>query len=93
MSNKYGSYQSYVEKGGDTALTTDLVSLAASDEYDVAIIVSNDGDYAPAARAVRDIYGKSIEVVYFEGSRPFAMESLARMRAFRQGYLKEYDRK
>ena len=89
--DEYGPYQSYREKGGDTALSTDLVSLAADDKFDVAVIVSNDGDYAPAARAVRDNYGKCVEVVYFEGCRPFAMESCSLMRAFRRSFITEYD--
>lgn len=89
--DEYGVYQSYTEKGGDTALSTDLVNLAAQDKFDVAVIVSSDGDYAPAARAIRDTYGKSVEVIYFEGCRPFALESCAQMRAFRKSYLTEYE--
>lgn len=89
--DKYGPYQSYIEKGGDTALTTDLVKSAAEDEFDVAIIVSNDSDYEPAVRTVRDVYGKSVEVVYFEGTKPFALESCALMRAFRPSYIIEHD--
>lgn len=92
-SDEYGAYKSYREKGSDTSLSTDLVSQAADDEFDVAVIVSNDGDYAPAAHAVRDDYGKCVEVVYFEGSRPFAMESCSLMRAFRRNFVTEYDRK
>ena len=88
--DEYGRYQSYKEKGCDTALATDLVSLAAADEYDTAIIVASDGDYAPAAKALRD-YGKSIEVVYFPGRKPFIMEEYALMRAFRAGYAVSYD--
>ena len=89
--DEYGAYQSYREKGSDTFLSTDLVSQAADDEFDVAIIVSNDGDYAPSARKVCDGYGKSVEVVYFEGNRPFAMESCSLMRTFRKGFITEYD--
>ena len=92
-SDEYGPHQSYIEKGADTALSTDLVSLAARDKFDVAVIVSSDGDYAPAARAVRQDYGKRVEVVYFEGCRPFAMESCSLMRAFRRGMLMEYNNK
>jgi uncharacterized LabA/DUF88 family protein len=88
--DEYGPYQSYVEKGGDTALTTDLVSLAARDKFDVAIIVSNDGDYEPAARTITKEYGKSVEVIYFKGNRTFTMESCALMREFRQGFISEF---
>ena len=85
-----GVYQSYREKGGDTAMTTDIVSLAAKDEYDTAIIVASDGDYKPAAEILAS-YGKSVEVVYFQGRKPFVMESCALMRAFRPGYAIPYD--
>ena len=91
--DEYGHYQSYREKGGDTALSSDLVSLAADDKFDVAVIVSSDGDYAPAVSIVRDNYGKSVEVVYFEGNRPFAMELCSLMRAFRPGFVTEYEYK
>jgi uncharacterized LabA/DUF88 family protein len=50
--DEYGVYQSYQEKGCDTAITADVVSLAAKNEYDVAIIVASDGDYAPAAKTI-----------------------------------------
>ena len=88
--DKYGVYQSYQEKGCDTAITADVVSLGARDEYDVAIIVASDGDYAPATKTVTS-FDKSVELVYFPGRRPFVMESLALMRAFRPGYAVPYD--
>ncbi len=59
-----------------------------------AIIISNDSDYEPAARLVKETYSKEVEVVYlraFAGSRPFAMEKVATMRVFRQSLLKEHD--
>lgn len=88
--DEYGVYQSYQEKGCDTAITADVVSLAAKNEYDVAIIVASDGDYAPAAKTVASL-GKSVELVYFPGRKPFVMEPLALMRAFRPGYAVPYD--
>ena len=90
-SDELGPYQSYVEKGADTYLCTDLVSLAANDAFDIAIIISSDGDFEPAAREAKVAYGKSVEVVYFQGRRPFTMQQCATMREFRQSYLQEYD--
>jgi len=87
-----GVYQTYLEKGCDTAITADVVYLAAQNEYDVAIIVASDGDYAPATKTVAN-FGKSVELVYFRGRRPFVMESLALMREFRPGYAVPYDAK
>jgi len=89
--DQYGEYQSYREKGADTAISSDLVATAANDEFDVAIIVSSDGDYAPSARRVKENYNKSVEVVYFKDRKPFAMESCSLMREFRQGFITEYD--
>jgi uncharacterized LabA/DUF88 family protein len=87
--DEYGTYQAYQEKGGDTALSTDLVSAAADNQFDVAIIISNDGDYAPAAHKVQDVYRKRVEVIYFEGRRPFAMESCSLMRSFRRSFIED----
>lgn len=92
-SDEIGPYNSYKEKGLDTAPSTDFVSLAAEDELDVALIVSNDGGYEPSVRTIKELYGKQVEVIYFEGSRPFVMESCALMRVFRHSLLKEYDYK
>lgn len=90
--DEYGQYRSYVEKGADTAISADMVTGAAEDQYDVAILVSSDGDFAPVAGLIRDTYRKSVEVVYFKGVRPFAMEKVAIMREFRQSLLQELDR-
>ena len=65
--------------------------MAANDEYDVAIMITSDGDYEPAVKEVTENYGKRVEVIYFEGRRPFVLESCSLMRRFRIGYLKEYD--
>ena len=89
--DRYGDYRTYVEKGADTALSADMVRCAAADEYDVAILVSSDGDFAPVSEMIRDIYDKPVEVVYFKATRPFAMEDVALMREFRQGLLEELD--
>ena len=85
--DEYASYQSYVEKGADTALSSDLVLQAAKNTFDTAIIISSDGDYEPAVRTIRDEYEKFVEVIYFEGSRPFVMESCSLMRKFRKSYV------
>lgn len=89
--DQYGSYDSYVEKGADTAISADMIACAAADDYDVAILVSSDGDFAPVAEMIRDTYGKRVEVIYFRGTRPFAMQNVALMREFRQGLLQELD--
>jgi uncharacterized LabA/DUF88 family protein len=54
-----------VEKGIDIMLATDLICLAWSNLYDVAILVSGDSDFTYALQAVKNL-GKYIEVAYFE---------------------------
>lgn len=53
-----------VEKGIDIMLATDLLRLAWNDHYDVAVLVSGDGDFAYALKAVKDM-GKYVEVAAF----------------------------
>ena len=45
-------------------LATDLLNYAWKDLYDVAILVSGDGDFAYALQAVKTA-GKHVEVAYF----------------------------
>ena len=53
-----------VEKGIDIMLATDLLRFAWDDRYDVAILVSGDGDFAYAVQAVKDL-GKHVEIAAF----------------------------
>lgn len=54
-----------VEKGVDIMLATDLLHFAWANLYDVAILVSGDGDFAYALQTVKNM-GKHVEVAYFE---------------------------
>jgi len=56
-----------VEKGVDITLATDMLRLGWSDFYDVAILVSGDGDFAYAIQALKNM-GKYVEVAYFESN-------------------------
>lgn len=56
-----------VEKGIDIMLATDLLHFAWNDLYDVAILVSGDGDFAYALQAAKNM-GKHVEVAYFESN-------------------------
>jgi uncharacterized LabA/DUF88 family protein len=49
-----------VEKGVDTAIVTDLLSLAWEKAYDVALLVSSDADFVPAVERLQE---KNIKVV------------------------------
>lgn len=60
------------EKGVDALLCTDMVYMAAKNLYNVAILVSGDGDLAPTAQAVKDL-GKHVENAYFRKGRSDAL--------------------
>lgn len=51
----------YVEKAVDVMIATDMISMAYEDKYDVAYLLSADGDYTPAVKKVRGI-GKKVFV-------------------------------
>ncbi len=42
-----------VEKAVDVQIAVDIVMMAERDEYDVAYLLSADGDFTPAVTAVR----------------------------------------
>ncbi len=51
----------YSEKGVDVQLAVDMVKLAVANTYDVAIVISGDGDFAPAVEFVK-LQGKHVEL-------------------------------
>ncbi len=65
-----------VQKGVDTLIATDMVSMAFLDHYDIAFLVSGDGDLAPAVEAVKAA-GKQIIVAAFPRSRSTAVGNSA----------------
>lgn len=52
-----------VEKGVDVRLATDMVAAGLRDRYDVAVLVSGDGDFADAVQVVKDA-GKHVELAF-----------------------------
>jgi uncharacterized LabA/DUF88 family protein len=52
------------EKGVDVQLATDMITHNFKNNYDVAILVAGDTDYAGAIQAVKD-NGKHVEIVLF----------------------------
>ncbi|MFB3893391.1 MAG: NYN domain-containing protein [Phycisphaerae bacterium] len=54
----------FVEKGVDIAIAVDMLTMAYADAYDTAVLVSSDGDFVKAVRAVCDL-GKHVEVACF----------------------------
>ena len=51
----------YEEKGVDVQLAVDMVEQAVANTYDVAILISGDGDFAPAVELVKKL-GKHVEL-------------------------------
>ncbi len=77
------------EKNLDTQLSTDMVAMAALDEYDVAILVSNDGDYKSAIENTKR-FNKKIENLFFKGSLSMAIDGICdiKRRARRSFFIK-----
>lgn len=55
------------QKGVDIFLTSDMISLAYENAYDIAVIVSGDGDYVALIELVKS-KGKKVWVVSFKSS-------------------------
>ena len=53
-----------VEKGIDIKIATDMLKHALMDNYDVAILVTGDGDFVPVIEEIQEA-GKIIENAYF----------------------------
>jgi uncharacterized LabA/DUF88 family protein len=59
LAQRHETAKVVVEKAVDVMLAVDLVRMAVQDEYDVAYILSADGDYTPAAKAAKEA-GKKV---------------------------------
>ena len=65
-----------MEKGVDIMVATDLLKLAWDDLYDVAILVSGDGDFAYAVQAVKNL-GKHVEIAAFPSNLSWELANVA----------------
>jgi uncharacterized LabA/DUF88 family protein len=54
-----------VEKGIDAAIITDLITLASDDNYDLAVLISGDADYAPAVQFIQRKTDKQVVQAFF----------------------------
>lgn len=57
----------YILKEDDINMAVDMVEGACQDDFDVAILVSGDGDFVPAVKAVQR-HEKNVENIYFKNS-------------------------
>jgi len=79
------------EKNLDTQLATDMVAMAAFDKYDVAILVSNDGDYKSAIENTK-LFNKKIENLFFKGSLSMAIDGACDIkRRARRSFFEKLD--
>ena len=65
----------FAVKGDDIYLATDMLSFAYENKYDIAILVSGDGDFVPAIKKVQKL-GKKVENAYFSVSRSNFLKSV-----------------
>ena len=64
------------EKGVDILVAIELLAGAFKDQYDLAIVVSGDGDFADVAREVRGA-GKLIFNAFFEAQKSHELAKAA----------------
>lgn len=87
--------ESFVEKGVDIQIAIDILRLAYADAYDVAVLVSGDGDFAEVLRVIQDM-GKQAENTTFQvlssyrlaqqADRYYALDELAWDRLKAKGF-------
>jgi uncharacterized LabA/DUF88 family protein len=65
-----------VQKGVDLRLGVDLLAHATRRMYDVAVLVSGDGDFVDAVNAAKEL-GKHVELVTFAAGRSMALARAA----------------
>ncbi|MBI2576761.1 NYN domain-containing protein [Candidatus Woesearchaeota archaeon] len=58
------------QKGVDAKFATDLILLAQSNAFDVAILLSGDADLKESIKLIRERYGKLVVVVAYRSPRP-----------------------
>ena len=65
-----------VEKGVDIMMATDILQYAWKDLYDIALLVTGDGDFAYAVQTVKD-FGKHVAVAAFKSNLSMQLSQVA----------------
>lgn len=65
-----------VEKGVDVEIATDMLFFAYQNLYDIAILISGDGDFASAIEKVKNL-GKHVENAYFFTNRSYHLQKVS----------------
>jgi uncharacterized LabA/DUF88 family protein len=68
--------ETLVEKTLDVLIAIDMVKYAYQNQYDIAILVSGDGDFSPAIEAVKEI-GKQTETAFFPNETSIYLRHLS----------------
>ena len=58
-----------VEQGVDTKIAIDLVSLASNDLFDIAVLITEDGDLVPSMQCVQDSLDKQVVHIGFRDKK------------------------
>jgi len=56
------------QKGVDVLISVDMMSKAYEDHYDIAIVIMGDRDFLPLIKSIKNLTGKRVFGVVFEGS-------------------------
>lgn len=56
------------QKGVDVLISVDMMSKAYEDHYDIAIVIMGDRDFLPLIKSVKNLTGKRVFGVVFEGT-------------------------
>jgi len=59
--HKTNNFKTHIQKGVDTRIVVDMITLAFSDAYDIAILVSGDSDLSEAVDCIREHTRKKVE--------------------------------
>ncbi|RDI96132.1 NYN domain-containing protein [Meiothermus sp. QL-1] len=68
--------ETFVEKGVDIQIATDMLKLAYAHAYDVAILVSGDADFAEVFKVLQDM-GKQVENTTFQSLSSYRLAQQA----------------
>lgn len=77
----------YIEKGVDVNLATDMLKFATDNIYDTAVLITGDGDFATAVYA-KDL-GKNVEHAYVKGSSKHLEQACDKTILLDESYLKD----
>ena len=72
---KLGKKVYYSVKGDDIHIAVDMLKYAYNNAYDTCVLVSGDGDFVPAVKAVQES-GKRVEHAYFKIGHSYHLKQI-----------------